>query len=47
MPQLVVNMNDIAFLINIGSKLKVKSLKMRHAPYSNRCAPCGEKTSNK
>ena len=37
MPQLVVNMNDRA-LINIGSKLKVNSFKMRHAPYSNRWA---------
>ena len=35
MPQVVVNIYDIA-LINDSSKLKVNSIKLRHAPYSNR-----------
>ena len=35
MPQLVVNMNDRAFA-KIGCKLKVSSIELRHAPYSNR-----------
>jgi hypothetical protein len=35
MPQLVDNMKIIV-LMNIGSKLKVNIIKLRHAPYSNR-----------
>jgi hypothetical protein len=37
MPQLVVNTNDRA-LNKVSSKLKVNSIKLRHAPYSDRCA---------
>ncbi len=36
MPQLLVNMK-VRALTNIRYKLKVSSIELRHAPYSDRC----------
>jgi len=44
MPQVVVNM-EVNIQNKVGRKLKNNCFKLRHAPYSNRCASCKEKMS--